>query len=67
LRKTAPGAPGGPGTTITLADVERIVNDAVTGGLSSVGGLKLDKYDGEICWKAIDWLEDFEDITTTKG
>jgi hypothetical protein len=64
---TAPGAPGGPGTPITLADARRIVNDTVTGCLSTVGGLKLDKYGGEICWKAIDWLEEFEDIKTTKG
>ncbi len=54
-------------TPISLADVRRVVNDAVSGSLGTVGGLKLDKYDGEISWRCVEWMEDYEELTKIKG
>ncbi len=54
-------------TTVTLDDVRRVVSDAVTGGLGTFGGLKIDKYDGSISWDAIEWLEEYIDLSTVKN
>jgi hypothetical protein len=53
--------------SVTLDDVPRVVSDAVTGGLGTVGGLKIDKYDGRISWDTIEWLDEYVDLTTVKN
>lgn len=52
---------------LTEADVRRVVTDALTNQLGTVGSLRLEKYDGEISWKCIDWMNNFEEITKIKG
>ncbi len=52
---------------VTLDDVRRVVSDAVTEGLGTIGGLKIDKYDGRISWDAIEWLDEYIDLTTVKN
>ncbi len=54
-------------TAVTLDDVRRVVSDAVTGGLGTIGGLKIDKYDGSISWDAIEWLEEYIDLSNVKN
>jgi hypothetical protein len=45
---------------ISLADFRRVVNDAVSGTLGRVEDLKLDKYDGEISWRCVEGMDDYE-------
>jgi len=52
---------------ITLDQVRRVVSDAVSGGIATIGGLKIDKYDGRISADAIEWLESYVDATKLKG
>jgi hypothetical protein len=52
---------------ITLEQVRRVVSDAVSGGIATIGGLKIDKYDGRISADATEWLESYVDATNLKG
>lgn len=51
---------------ISLADFRRVVNDAVSGTLGRVEDLKLDKYDGEISWRCVEGMDDYEQLTKIK-
>ncbi len=52
---------------ITLDQVRRVVSDAVSGGIATIGGLKIDKYDGRISADALEWLDSYIDATNLKG
>jgi hypothetical protein len=52
---------------ITLDQVRRVVSHAVSGGIATIGGVKIDKYDGRISADAIEWLESYIDATNFKG
>ena len=52
---------------LTIADLERVVSDQLTSSLGTVGTLRIDKYDGEISWRCVEWINDFEETTKIKG
>ncbi len=58
IGRGSPISPHPQGLSVTLDDVRRVVSDAVTGGLGTIGGLKIDKYDGRISWDVIEWLDE---------
>jgi hypothetical protein len=43
------------------------VSDAVSGGIATIGSLKIDKYDGRISADALEWLDSYIDATNLKG
>ena len=51
---------------ITLADVQRVIQDAVSSNLS-LAKTGVVKYEGEIGWEATRWLEELEDELSAKG
>ena len=51
---------------ITLADVQRVIQDAVSSNLS-LAKSGVTKYEGVIGWEATRWLEELEDELSAKG
>jgi hypothetical protein len=54
-------------TTLTSKDVSKLVIDALSIALNSGGNLNVIPYDGDISYKALEFLEDFEDCAKSKG
>jgi hypothetical protein len=54
-------------TTLTPKEVSKLVTDALTIAMCSSGNLKVTPYDGDISYRALEFLEDFEDSAKSKG
>ncbi len=54
-------------TTLTPKEVSKLVTDALTIAMSSSGNFKVTPYDGDISYRALEFLEDFEDSAKAKG
>jgi hypothetical protein len=54
-------------TDLTPKQVKKLVIDALSVALNSGGNLKVIPYDGDISYKALEFLEDFEDCAKSKG
>ena len=52
---------------ITLADVRRVVCDAVASNAGALVNKKVDTYDGRISADAIEFIDNYVDVTTSKG
>ena len=48
-------------------NLKRAVNEAVSSSIATLGGFKIEKYDGRISADAIDWLESYTETTALKG
>jgi hypothetical protein len=54
-------------TDLTPKQVKQLVIDALSVALNSGGNLKVIPYEGDISYKALEFLEDFEDCAKSKG
>jgi hypothetical protein len=54
-------------TTLTSKEVSKLVTDALTIAMCSSGNLMVTPYDGDISYRALEFLEDFEDSAKAKG
>jgi hypothetical protein len=54
-------------TTLTPKEVSKLATDALTIAMCSSRNLKVTHYDGDISYRAHEFLEDFEDSAKAKG
>jgi hypothetical protein len=47
-------------TTLTPKEFSKLVTDALTIAMSTSGNLKLTPYDGDISYRALEFIDDYE-------